>query len=96
MKQIKFDTWKAEYKPRIYEDSGAECFDHDECDCEFLYTFDLTERDGYSDEEVIKAFCESRIWTWFPDGTIRSGCWNYKADVLITERAYHGPMEVIS
>lgn len=83
--RIKFEDWKAEYVPRIYVDSGAECDEHGwGCACEFLYTIDPYELD----EEDINAGLERRLWTWRNDGTIVSGVTNWKADILITERPY--------
>ena len=78
--KIKFDAWKAEYKPRIYEDSGAECYDHETCECEFLYTVEIAELL----EEDPDAGPENRLWTWHRDGTITSGVENTNDDILIT------------
>ena len=86
-----FQTWKAEYQPRIYEDTGAECYDHETCDCEFLYTFDAS--DPYEAEELALAIDERRAWTWHSDGRICSGtlC---RGDYLITEKPYEYDMEI--
>jgi hypothetical protein len=91
IESMAFEQWKAEYQPRVYEDSGAECFDHeDECDCEFLYTVELTELD----EEDANAVAENRIWTWRSDGSIVSGVESERADLLITQKSYQQEMEI--
>jgi hypothetical protein len=82
MSTIPFDTWKAEYKPRVYEDSGAECFDHDECDCEFLYTFELDELQELQEEEGYKL---NQIWTWTSDA-IKAGIG--AGELLVTEKPW--------
>ena len=82
MSTIDFDTWKAEYKPRVYEDSGAECFDHDECDCEFLYTFELDELQELQEEEGYKL---NQIWTWTSDA-IKAGIG--AGELLVTEKPW--------
>jgi hypothetical protein len=92
-------TWKAEYEPRVYEDSGAYCFDHEnECDCEFLYTYTLPELsdEDYADEDWREdvAIQEKRIWTWDNVG-IRSGVDNERSELLITKKPYTEKMEVI-
>jgi hypothetical protein len=84
MLRIKFDAWKAEFKPRIYEDSGAECYDHETCECEFLYTVDID--DLLEDDS--NAGPENRLWTWHGDGTITSGVESMTADILITEKPW--------
>ncbi len=85
--RIPFETWKAEYEPRIYQDSGAECDEHGwECECEFLYTVDPTEL--IDDEEDHAAGPERRLWTWHGDGTITSGVDSVHADILITAKPY--------
>ena len=85
MMTIDFDTWKAEYIPRVYVDSGAECDEHGwDCECEFLYTVDIDELD----EEDYKAGPENRLWTWRADGSIVSGVVSFKSDILITEKPY--------
>jgi hypothetical protein len=82
---IDFDTWKAEYQPRIYEDSGAECDEHGwECECEFLYTVTLDELD----DEDANAVAENRIWTWMVGGDIVSGIQQPGWDFLITKKPY--------
>jgi hypothetical protein len=86
MLELNFDTWKAEYEPKIYEDSGAECYDHEECECEFLYTYDLAELDFY--DELAPAIIENRVWTWHGDGRIVSGIDNPRADILVTAKPY--------
>jgi hypothetical protein len=83
MNTIDFATWKAEYQPRIYEDSGAECFDHEECECEFLYTFEHDEVAELKEEEGVK---HNQIWTWLSDGTIKAGICG--PDLLITEKRW--------
>lgn len=82
MNIIPFEQWKAEYQPRVYEDSGAECFDHEECDCEFLYTFELDELQGLQEEEGYKL---SQIWTWTSDG-IKAGI--SAGELLVTEKPW--------
>lgn len=83
-----FDTWKAEFVPVIYEDTGAECYDHETCECEFLYTFSLEELQ--ENEEHATALHESRVWTWnHIDGSITSGLTpDPKADLLVTAKPY--------
>ncbi len=97
-----FATWKAEYQPRIYEDTGAHCYDHEEenyadpenwCSCEFLYTFDSS--DPGEAEELAQAINERRAWTWLGDGTIVSGTMAH-GDYLITEKPYDDYIEVVS
>ena len=83
--KIEFDTWKAEYEPRIYEDSGAECFDHEECECEFLYTFELQELE--QDEEDSSAIAENRVWSWLTNGDIVSGI-VIPNDLLVTKKPW--------
>lgn len=83
--KIEFDTWKAEYQPRVYEDSGAECFDHEECECEFLYTFELQELE--QDEEESSAITENRVWSWLTNGDIVSGI-VIPNDLLVTQRPW--------
>jgi hypothetical protein len=80
---IPFNTWKAEYQPRIYEDSGAECYDHEECDCEFLYTFEHHEVEELKEEEGIKY---NQVWTWRSDGSITAGVCG--PELLITEKRW--------
>jgi hypothetical protein len=83
---LDFDTWKAEYEPRIYEDSGAECDEHGwECGCEFLYTVSLDELD----DEDANAVAENRIWTWMIGGDIVSGIQKPGWDFLITKKPYN-------
>ena len=89
--EIPFDDWKEQYKPRIYEDSGAECYDHDECDCEFLYTVELSELE----DEDANAVEEKRIWSWGVGGEIVSGVVNPRWDLLITEIPYAEDTRVI-
>lgn len=88
-----FDEWKAEFVPVIYEDSGAECYDHEEkCQCEFLYTFSLEELQ--EDETHASALNESRVWTWHHlDGTITSGA-TMGEDLLVTAKPFTQRMEV--
>ena len=94
---MEFETWKAEYEPRVYVDSGAECFEHEECDCEFLYTYDITELDDKDDEDdedsLILAVKENRVWTWDNKG-IRSGITNTSSDLLVTKKAWTNEMEI--
>ncbi len=92
---MKFELWKAEYEPRIYEDTGAHCYEHEEennanpenwCDCEYLYTFDVTDKDEKA--EVEQAIRERRAWTWRGDGTIVSGVEVIGGDILITAKPF--------
>jgi hypothetical protein len=94
MRTIEFDAWKAEYEPRIYDQSADMCEDdHEVCDCEFLYTVNLDEL--ADDEDDANAVAEQRLWTWREDGTIVSGIENRKADLLITEKPWSEPTEII-
>ena len=83
MSTIDFASWKAEYQPRVYEDSGAECFDHEECDCEFLYTFELEELEELQEEEGYKL---NQIWTWETGGNIVAGI--SAGELLVTEKPW--------
>lgn len=96
---MSFEQWKAEYKPRVYEDSGAECYDHQEqnhadpanwCDCEFLYTFEFG--DVIEDEELIPLLKKHCVWTWHEDGTIVNGVAG--KILLVTEKPWTEEMEV--
>ena len=89
--EVPFEDWKEQYKPRIYEDTGAECFDHDVCDCEFLYTVQLDELE----DEDANAIEENRIWTWEVGGGIVSGVRKPGWDFLITEKPYLEDTRVI-
>jgi hypothetical protein len=104
--EIPFDTWKAEFKPVIYEDSGAYCFEHESenladpanwCNCEYLRTFELAEiaPGGYDAEEYGDALTDNRVWSWHNDGRITSGVDNPRAELLITEKRFEIKMEVI-
>jgi hypothetical protein len=91
-----FEQWKAEYQPRVYEDSGAECFDHEECECEFLYTYDLSEIDSEDEEDedsLQLAIEQNRVWTWH-DG-IYSGIKDPRYDLLVTKKPWTEEMEII-
>lgn len=97
--ELDFDTWKAIYQPRIYVDTGAWCEEHAEdneaepsnwCECEFLYTFELSELE--QDEDDSSAISERRVWTWNSDGTISSGIANDRADILVTVKPYEQEM----
>ena len=90
--RLAFEQWKADYQPRIYEDSGAECFDHEECECEFLYTFELCEL--MEDEENATALQENRVWSWLQDGSIVSGVTDERAELLVTVKPYTEETEV--
>ena len=100
MLELDFATWKAEYEPVIYEDTGAWCEEHEEqnksmnptdwCDCEFLYTYELAEMEHH--EGLAEAISERRVWTWNSDGTISSGIADERADLLITAKAYEQDM----
>ena len=107
MKQIEFDAWKAEYEPRVYEDSGAWCDEHEDanledpenwCECEFLHTYTLPELsdEDYEDEDWREnsAIQENRVWTWDNVG-IRSGVDNERSELLITKKPWTEKMEVI-
>ena len=87
---IDFETWKAEYEPQIYEDSGAECYDHDECECEFLYTYEPSEI--LDDEELAPLVKQHRVWTWRSDGSIVNGIAG--SDLLVTAKPWTEEMEV--
>lgn len=98
---MNFEAWKAEYQPRIYEDTGAWCYDHEEenkanpenwCSCEFLYTFDPDDEDEGA--ELALAIDERRAWTWHSDGRICSGTM-CRGDYLITEKPYDRDIEVV-
>jgi hypothetical protein len=87
MSSIEFYAWKAEYEPRIYDQSADMCEDdHEICDCEFLYTVELAEL--IEDEEDANAGYERRLWTWRNDGTIVSGVEDWRSDILITVKPY--------
>jgi hypothetical protein len=104
--KIQFDTWKAEFKPRVYEDTGAWCDGHEDanradmanwCECEFLYTTDLTELED--DEEIDPehslslAIKENRVWTWDNAG-IRSGVTTDRSELITTAKAWTEQTEV--
>lgn len=92
MKTLDFDTWKAEYQPRVYEDTGAECDEHGwSCECEFLYTVNLDELDA----DDANAVAENRIWTWKVGGEIVSGIQKPGWDFLITAKPYTEETTVI-
>jgi hypothetical protein len=96
MKAVDFDTWKAEYIPRIYDQSADMCEEDDHtdfCDCEYLYT--VTLEDLADDEDDANAEAEQRLWTWREDGTIVSGIENRRADLLITEKPWSEPTKII-
>lgn len=107
MKNIAFDTWKAEYEPAIYEDLGAHCFEHEdenkeedkECECEFLKTWFTEELDPTSehyeieDEESRNAIAENRVWSWNNSGIV-SGITDQRTNVLITKKAWTEPTNV--
>ncbi len=99
--RMQFEEWKKEFSPRIYEDTGAWCYDHEEenlanpanwCGCEFLYTFDYMEEEERKEIEI--ALPENRVWTWLGDGRIVSGMVS-SGDYLITEKPYFQEIEVI-
>lgn len=85
------EQWKAEYRPHVYEDSGAECFDHeDECECEFLRTDDLSEIDYFDYEDELslrRAIDENRVWTWDNEG-IWPGIHGDRPELIITEKPW--------
>lgn len=89
---MNFEQWKAEFEPVIYEDSGAECYDHETCDCEFLYTFDPVEL--LQNEEHASAMFERRVWTWKENGTIISGLVCERSPLLVTKKPYTEEMEI--
>ncbi len=96
IQRIEFDAWKAEFVPRIYEDSGAECDEHGwECECEFLYPFEYSElNESEEGEDSFNAVAENRVWTWLNDGRILSGIHeNY--NLLVTKQPWTGPTEII-
>lgn len=86
MTNLDFETWKSEYQPRVYEDSGAECFDHDECECEFLYTWTADELQEEDDEEWANAIDQNRVWTW--EDRIYSGITNPRGDLIVTRKPW--------
>lgn len=93
MIEMKFQDWKTEYQPIIYEDTGAECFDHEgDCECEFLASWCLSEIQ--EDEELSPALDECRVWSWLSDGSIVSGVKDERADLVITQKPYSVKMEV--
>jgi hypothetical protein len=109
MIQIDFDTWKAEYEPRVYEDSGAYCFDHeDQCDCEFLYTYQMGELQYYLDtaeddkelggedarDNLAIAISENRVWSWLDDRIV-IGVVSQRSDLLVTTKPWTENVEVI-
>lgn len=84
--QMKFDDWKKEYSPEIQIDN-SECEEHDNgCECEFLYSFELTEI--LNDEELTEALYANKVWTWRENGEIVSGIESAKASLLVTEKPY--------
>lgn len=86
-----FAEWKAEFAPVIYEDSGAECYEHEEeCQCEFLYTFEFSELQ--ENEEHAPAISENRVWTWLPDSIV-SGI-TEGGELLVTAKPYTERIEV--
>lgn len=104
--EIPFDTWKAEFVPVIYEDTGAYCHEHESenladpanwCNCEFLRTFELQDLapGGYDAEEYGDALTGNRVWTWHNDGRITSGVDNPRAELLITQKPYTTETEII-
>lgn len=87
MINLPFEQWKAEYQPRVYLD--MECDDHEECECEFLYSYDMSEIDyeEYEDEDSLRrAIDENRVWTW--GDRIESGITNPKGDLLVTRKPW--------
>ena len=87
MRTMEFDAWKAEYEPRIYDQSADMCEDdHEICDCEFLYTVNLDEL--ADDEGDANAVAENRIWTWMVGGEIVAGVQSPGWDFLITTKPY--------
>ena len=90
--RIKFEDWKAEYEPRISLE--MECDEHDECDCEYLYPYHISEIDDYEDEDSLRlAIEENRVWSWDID-TIRSGISGPNADLLITKKPWTGRVTI--
>tara|TARA_R110000796_G_scaffold134290_1_gene250020 strand:- start:81 stop:401 length:321 start_codon:yes stop_codon:yes gene_type:complete len=105
--KIEFDTWKTEYQPRVYENSGEMCDEHESfdigvepCDCEFLYTYDQTEPEdedeetNYPEESLRLAIKQNRVWTWDNAG-IRSGIENPRSELLVTVKAWAENTEVL-
>ena len=104
--KIPFDQWKAEYEPRIYLE--MECDDHAECECEFLYTYELSELSDYLEmaeddkesggedarDNLALAISENRVWTWDNAG-IRSGIDNERSELLVTKKPWTEEMEII-
>lgn len=82
---IDFDTWKAEYQPRMidqynYEGDCDKHPDEEGCACEFLYPTNLEELPDYDET----ALAEQRVWTWRKDGTVVSGVASDDEWLLIT------------
>lgn len=97
--KIQFDDWEEEFQPRYYEDSGAECFDHDNCECRFLMTWGLEEladddEESYPELSLSLAIKENRVWTWGNDGTIISGITTPRSELLVTAKAWTEQTEV--
>lgn len=90
-KKMPFETWKSEFVPVVYQDSGAECYDHESCECEFLYTFSMEEL--IENEEHASAISENRVWTWLNDGAIVSGAID-GGELLVTAKPYTERMEI--
>lgn len=92
---MRFEDWKQKFEPRIYESSREMCEEQhadDDCVCEYLYSFELSELE--QDEDEAPALRENRVWTWRSDGTIVTGIDSDRADLLVTKRAYSEPMIV--
>lgn len=103
--KIPFDQWKAEYEPRLMLE--PECDDHDECECEYLYPYDLGELSWYLEtaeddkesggedarDNLALAISENRVWTWETDRII-NGVVSEKGDLLVTTKPWTENTEV--
>lgn len=106
MIRIEFDAWKAEYEPRLVEE--PECDDHDECECEYLYPYDLGELQYYLDfaeddkesggedarDNLAIAISENRVWSWESDRIV-NGVVSERSDLLVTTKPWTETTEVI-
>ena len=99
--QIQFDDWEEEYQPSYYQDSGAECDEHAECECKFLLTYGIEELndedadmvESYPELSLSLAIKENRVWTWDNKG-IRSGITTPRSELLVTAKAWTEQTEV--
>jgi hypothetical protein len=106
MQTIDFDTWKAEYEPRLMDE--VECDDHAECECEYLYPYQMGELQYYLDtaeddkelgeedarDNLALAISENRVWSWQADRIV-TGVISERSDLLVTTKPWTEKMEVI-